>query len=266
MLIDMPIGAFPMALGVIYDDPRPTFESAVRRAERGSRRRQARRPPGARLQGPDLAGREGAARDLRLRRPASQPARLPRDPGLRLDDARAIARAIIVARDAAAREASRRRRPRLRHRRRLRRAAVRAAASTAARPDRRRARRGADRRDPARRRASASSAGAATGPVGDRPSAQLARAGPARRLGLGRLVQGLGARRMGEPRSGAAVRPLHAQRRDARRHRPGQGAVAAGQLARPSPARQRPRPGARATSPTITTSATISTPPGSIPA
>jgi 2-oxoglutarate ferredoxin oxidoreductase subunit beta len=29
MLIDMPFGAFPMALGVIYDDPRPTFESAV---------------------------------------------------------------------------------------------------------------------------------------------------------------------------------------------------------------------------------------------
>jgi 2-oxoglutarate ferredoxin oxidoreductase subunit beta len=29
MLIDMPIGSFPMALGVIYDDPRPTFESAV---------------------------------------------------------------------------------------------------------------------------------------------------------------------------------------------------------------------------------------------
>jgi len=29
MLIDMPIGAFPMALGVIYDDPRPTFESAI---------------------------------------------------------------------------------------------------------------------------------------------------------------------------------------------------------------------------------------------
>jgi 2-oxoglutarate ferredoxin oxidoreductase subunit beta len=30
MLIDMPIGSFPMALGVIYDDPRATFESAVR--------------------------------------------------------------------------------------------------------------------------------------------------------------------------------------------------------------------------------------------
>ena len=30
MLVDMPFGAFPMALGVIYDDPAPTFESAVR--------------------------------------------------------------------------------------------------------------------------------------------------------------------------------------------------------------------------------------------
>jgi 2-oxoglutarate ferredoxin oxidoreductase subunit beta len=29
MLIDMPFGAFPMALGVIYEDPAPTFESAV---------------------------------------------------------------------------------------------------------------------------------------------------------------------------------------------------------------------------------------------
>jgi 2-oxoglutarate/2-oxoacid ferredoxin oxidoreductase subunit beta len=29
MLIDMPFGTFPMALGVIYDDPRPTFESAI---------------------------------------------------------------------------------------------------------------------------------------------------------------------------------------------------------------------------------------------
>jgi 2-oxoglutarate/2-oxoacid ferredoxin oxidoreductase subunit beta len=30
MLVDMPFGAFPMALGVVYDDPAPTFESAVR--------------------------------------------------------------------------------------------------------------------------------------------------------------------------------------------------------------------------------------------
>ncbi|SMF72052.1 2-oxoacid:ferredoxin oxidoreductase subunit beta [Allosphingosinicella indica] len=30
MLIDMPFGAYPMALGVIYEDPAPTFDSAVR--------------------------------------------------------------------------------------------------------------------------------------------------------------------------------------------------------------------------------------------
>jgi len=30
MLVEMPFGAFPMALGVIYEDPAPTFESAVR--------------------------------------------------------------------------------------------------------------------------------------------------------------------------------------------------------------------------------------------
>ena len=29
MLIEMPFGEFPMALGVLYDDPRPTFEDAV---------------------------------------------------------------------------------------------------------------------------------------------------------------------------------------------------------------------------------------------
>jgi hypothetical protein len=29
MLVEMPFGPFPMALGVIYDDPRPTFESAL---------------------------------------------------------------------------------------------------------------------------------------------------------------------------------------------------------------------------------------------
>jgi 2-oxoglutarate ferredoxin oxidoreductase subunit beta len=26
----MPFGTFPMALGVLFDDPRPTFEAAVR--------------------------------------------------------------------------------------------------------------------------------------------------------------------------------------------------------------------------------------------
>jgi 2-oxoglutarate ferredoxin oxidoreductase subunit beta len=29
MLVEMPFGAFPMALGILYDDPAPTFESAV---------------------------------------------------------------------------------------------------------------------------------------------------------------------------------------------------------------------------------------------
>ena len=29
MLVELPFGAFPMALGVIYDDPRPTFEEVV---------------------------------------------------------------------------------------------------------------------------------------------------------------------------------------------------------------------------------------------
>ena len=29
LLVDMPFGEFPMALGVLYDDPAPTFDSAV---------------------------------------------------------------------------------------------------------------------------------------------------------------------------------------------------------------------------------------------
>ena len=29
MLVELPFGAFPMALGVLYDDPRPTFENVV---------------------------------------------------------------------------------------------------------------------------------------------------------------------------------------------------------------------------------------------
>jgi 2-oxoglutarate ferredoxin oxidoreductase subunit beta len=29
MLVEMPAGAYPTALGVIYEDPAPTFESAV---------------------------------------------------------------------------------------------------------------------------------------------------------------------------------------------------------------------------------------------
>jgi len=39
MLVELPFGEFPMPLGVIYDDPRPTYESAVidekRRASEG---------------------------------------------------------------------------------------------------------------------------------------------------------------------------------------------------------------------------------------
>ncbi|WP_114950781.1 2-oxoacid:ferredoxin oxidoreductase subunit beta [Sphingosinicella terrae] len=31
MLVEMPFGTFPMALGVLYDDPRPTFESVLLR-------------------------------------------------------------------------------------------------------------------------------------------------------------------------------------------------------------------------------------------
>ena len=29
MLVEMPFGAFPMALGVLYDDPAPSFEAGV---------------------------------------------------------------------------------------------------------------------------------------------------------------------------------------------------------------------------------------------
>jgi 2-oxoglutarate ferredoxin oxidoreductase subunit beta len=29
MLVEMPFGPFPMALGVLYDDPMPTFDAAV---------------------------------------------------------------------------------------------------------------------------------------------------------------------------------------------------------------------------------------------
>jgi 2-oxoglutarate ferredoxin oxidoreductase subunit beta len=34
MLVEMPFGSFPMALGVLYEDPAPTFESAVVRQNR----------------------------------------------------------------------------------------------------------------------------------------------------------------------------------------------------------------------------------------
>ena len=29
MLVELPMGAFPVALGVIYDDPRPTYEAEM---------------------------------------------------------------------------------------------------------------------------------------------------------------------------------------------------------------------------------------------
>ena len=97
-----------------------------------------------------------------------------------------------MGRDAATGETSGRGRPRARHRRRARRAAVRGRLPQADRPDRCRPRRGPDRRDLARRqlpRPRRARRGAGRG----RPSQELARAGAPRHLGLGRLVQGLGA-------------------------------------------------------------------------
>jgi 2-oxoglutarate ferredoxin oxidoreductase subunit beta len=42
MLVEMPFGAFPTALGVLYEDPAPTFESAVvRQNEEASAGKQA---------------------------------------------------------------------------------------------------------------------------------------------------------------------------------------------------------------------------------
>jgi 2-oxoglutarate ferredoxin oxidoreductase subunit beta len=42
MLVEMPFGAFPMALGVIFDDPAPTFESAV--VEQNARAAEGKKP------------------------------------------------------------------------------------------------------------------------------------------------------------------------------------------------------------------------------
>ena len=42
MLVELPFGPFPMALGVLYDDPRPTFESAV--VEQNARASEGREP------------------------------------------------------------------------------------------------------------------------------------------------------------------------------------------------------------------------------
>jgi len=47
MLVEMPFGEFPMALGVLYDDPRPTFESAV--AEERTKASEGKTPDLAKL-------------------------------------------------------------------------------------------------------------------------------------------------------------------------------------------------------------------------
>ena len=49
MLVEMPFGPFPMALGVLYDDPRPTFETAV--AEERARSSAGKEPNLAKLLG-----------------------------------------------------------------------------------------------------------------------------------------------------------------------------------------------------------------------
>ncbi|WP_338445066.1 2-oxoacid:ferredoxin oxidoreductase subunit beta [Pelagerythrobacter marensis] len=49
MLVEMPFGPFPMALGVLYDDPRPTFETAV--VEERARASEGKEPDLARLLG-----------------------------------------------------------------------------------------------------------------------------------------------------------------------------------------------------------------------
>ena len=63
MLIEMP-DSFPVALGVIYEDPAPTFESAVVEQNKAAASGKTARPPEAGRQGPDLAGRKGAAQAL----------------------------------------------------------------------------------------------------------------------------------------------------------------------------------------------------------
>ena len=47
MLVELPFGPFPMALGVLYDDPRPTFESAV--IEQNAKASEGRDPSLAKL-------------------------------------------------------------------------------------------------------------------------------------------------------------------------------------------------------------------------
>ncbi|OGS48021.1 MAG: 2-oxoacid:ferredoxin oxidoreductase subunit beta [Erythrobacter sp. RIFCSPHIGHO2_12_FULL_63_10] len=49
MLVELPFGPFPMALGVLYDDPRPTFETSV--ADERARATAGKRPDLAKLLG-----------------------------------------------------------------------------------------------------------------------------------------------------------------------------------------------------------------------
>ena len=42
MLVEMPFGAFPMALGILYDDPAPTFDSAI--IEQNARASEGKKP------------------------------------------------------------------------------------------------------------------------------------------------------------------------------------------------------------------------------
>ena len=49
MLVEMPFGEFPMALGVLYDDPAPTFDAAVVEQNRQASEGQDRQPPEAAL-------------------------------------------------------------------------------------------------------------------------------------------------------------------------------------------------------------------------
>ena len=60
MLIEIPRG-FPGRAWVIYENPAPTFESAVIEQNKAAASGKTARPPGARRQGPDLDGRKGTA-------------------------------------------------------------------------------------------------------------------------------------------------------------------------------------------------------------
>ena len=80
MLVEMPLGEFPMALGVIYDDPAPTFDSAVIAQNGRGRSRQVARSAEVAQQRPDLAGGQAtapglSASDDRAGRPDGTPLR-----------------------------------------------------------------------------------------------------------------------------------------------------------------------------------------------